>query len=263
MTFDDVNRAKLLVFLVGFALLFAVETVFTSRQLHSKRGKRFLFHSFLAVVNTAMLRTVALTPLYLLILYCEERGIGISRIFGLTGIWEIAATVVVLDFFDYVWHRLNHTVRLLWRFHAMHHSDNDVDVTTSLRFHPGELLMSAVMKAIWILIWGPSLWGFAVFEIGISLASQFHHSNIDLPDLIERVLRKIIVTPRFHATHHTVNKATSDNNFSTIFIWWDKLCGSYVCPDGVPLDNLGIPEVRDKFLSPQAQLTLPLRLYHN
>ena len=172
---------------------------------------------------------------------------------------RIIASVIVLDLFDYVWHRLNHRVGTLWRFHKVHHVDTHVDVTTALRFHPGELFISAFAKALWIVIWGPSLWGFAAFEISISLAAQFHHSNIDFPRPVERVLRLFIVTPRFHTSHHTVARRTGDANFATIFILWDRIFGTYREPDDREMQTLGLPEGRDDYLSFQAWLTQPFR----
>jgi len=132
-----------------------------------------------------------------------------------------------------------------------------VDVTTALRFHPGELFISFFVKLLWIAAWGPTLVGFAAFEIAVSLASQFHHSNIDLPERWERFLRLFIVTPRFHTSHHTVSRRTGDANFATIFIVWDRLFGTYREPDEIEMQELGLAEGRDDYLSFTTWLTEP------
>lgn len=179
----------------------------------------------------------------------REKQWGLAPLLGLEGVAEVVASLIVLDMFDYWWHRWNHRVPFLWRFHKVHHVDTQVDVTTALRFHLGELLISVVVKAAWILTWGPTLWSLAIFEGFVTLAAQFHHSNIDFPDPVERLARLLIVTPRFHASHHTVSQRTRDNNFSTILIFWDKLFGTFQREDAEEMRTLGLPGGRETYLS--------------
>ena len=176
---------------------------------------------------------------------------------GIDGYQEMIASVVILDMFDCFWHRFNHRIPFLWRFHKVHHVDTHVDVTTSLRFHPGELMISAIIKSIWILILGPSLLAFAIFESAISLTAQFHHTNIDFPDSVETPLRKIFVTPRYHTSHHTVCRRTGNENFGTILIFWDKLFATYRQPDYEEMKTLGLKNGRDSYLSFAATLKGP------
>ncbi|MEW8497819.1 MAG: sterol desaturase family protein, partial [Candidatus Thiodiazotropha taylori] len=134
--------------------------------------------------------------------------------------------------------------------------------TTALRFHPGELFLSSFAKALWVLVWGPTAIAWFVFEGLISLCAQFHHSNIDLPEPIERVLSRVIVTPRFHTSHHRVERAYGDANFSTIFSFWDPLFGSY---NQMPReekeaesgDLIGLPQARETAFSFKAWLIEP------
>jgi hypothetical protein len=146
------------------------------------------------------IRVFAYVPFLLWAVYVEEEGWGLSRWLGLVGWIEILLSIVVLDLFDYLWHRANHHVRFLWRFHKAHHADTAMDVTTALRFHPGELLLSALMKAVWIAVWGPTVIAWFLFEALVSLCAQFHHSNIDFPNPVERWLsrgaRLLVSTPR-------------------------------------------------------------------
>jgi len=253
------DNLRLIFFLGGFAALFLIETLFSARSWHIRRGKRARVHASMAVFNTVFMRLLVVAPfLYWADLVASE-GWGLSPLLGYVGIAEIIATIIVFDFFDYVWHRLNHRVPVLWRFHKVHHVDTHVDITTALRFHPGELTISAFAKGLWILLWGPSLWAFAAFEISVSLASQFHHSNIDFPEKVERWLRLIIVTPRYHTSHHTVARRTGDANFSTILIIWDHIFGTYQEPDAQEMQRLGLLEERENTMSFFAWLAQPFR----
>lgn len=237
------------IFLFTLIIMFTIETIRPKRVWGNPRIHRLLFHLTLAVFNTALLRIVASKPLLNWGTIVYENKWGISSFFGLSGLIEILITLVVLDLFDYWWHRFNHRTPFLWRFHKVHHVDTHVDITTALRFHPCELLLSAVVKAIWILILGPTILSYTLFVTALTAAALFHHSNIDFPDRIETLVRSFFVTPRFHAAHHTVNKRTGNANFSAILIFWDKIFGTYQEPDYEEMKKLGLSRGRDTYLS--------------
>jgi sterol desaturase/sphingolipid hydroxylase (fatty acid hydroxylase superfamily) len=249
--------AKLPIFVAGFAVFFVIETLAAERPWQAPRGQRLRAHALMALFNQVVLKLVLLAPFLVWSEYVFQQGWGLAPMLGYSGLGGIVATVIVLDMFDYWWHRFNHRFGLLWRFHKVHHADTHVDVTTALRFHPGELFISYFVKLGWILIWGPSLVGFALFEVAVSLASQFHHSNIDLPERWERFLRLFLVTPRFHTSHHTVSRRTGDANFATIFIVWDRLFGTYREPDFAEMEELGLAEGREDYLSFMSWLAEP------
>lgn len=258
----DLDTGKLIVFLAGLGLFLALETLRPARGWTQARWRRIGFHGAIALLNTVLMRLLVYVPFLLWIVFVEQQGWGISRLLGLTGWPEIVLSVVMLDAFDYFWHRANHRMPLLWRFHKAHHADTTIDATTSLRFHPGELIISGAAKALWVLVWGPTATAWFLFEALVSLCSQFHHSNIDLPDGIEGALSRVLVTPRFHATHHAVDRRWGDRNFSTILSIWDPLFGSAVraedgpAPLGAP-DAIGLPEGREAAFSPLAWLLEP------
>ncbi len=260
----DLDSGRLLVFLAGFAVFFLVETVFPARPWEGSRWQRLGFHAGVAVLNTVLIRVFAYVPLLLWIVYAEEEGWGISRWLGLFGWPEILMSILVLDFFDYLWHRLNHRVRFFWRMHKAHHADTGMDVSTALRFHSGEMFLSALMKGLWVFVWGPTPVAWFLFEALVSLCAQFHHTNIDLPDGIERRLSWLLVTPRFHAAHHAVDRRWGDHNFSTIFSFWDRLFGSYAWPGergrlGWAASGLGLPQARELAFSVRAWVEEPFR----
>jgi sterol desaturase/sphingolipid hydroxylase (fatty acid hydroxylase superfamily) len=252
-------QTRIALFAAGAAIFFLLESLRPARRWHASRGRRLLVHGSLAAGNALLVSLLFALPRALLAAVAAERGWGLSRRMGLSGIGAFVAGIVVLDFLDYAWHRANHRVPMLWRFHAVHHTDTHVDVTTALRFHPGELLLAEIVKACWIVAWGPSLAVFATFEILTSLASQFHHGNLDLPPRAEPVLRLAAVTPRMHASHHSATTRSLDANFSVIFSCWDRLFGTYMDPAPSDLRLQGLWWGRDRDLDPRFLLAAPLR----
>ena len=156
-----------------------------------------------------------------------EMGWGLFPTLGLDAGPTIGASVVALDVIFYGVHWANHRVPVLWRFHRAHHSDLDFDVTTAVRFHLGEVLVSTGVKAACITILGVSPWGLVAFETGLLAAAQFQHSNLRLPESWETRLRAVIVTPNMHRIHHSRVPAEHNANFGTIFSGWDRLIGTY------------------------------------
>ena len=238
----------------------AWETFRPSRPWNDARPRRLGFHAAVAAGNTLVMRLLLVPPLMAWVAFIHRKGWGLGGALGLTGWPEVLATLVVLDMLDYWWHRLNHRVFFFWRFHRAHHSDTHVDASTSLRFHLGELVLSTLAKTLWVLAWGPSVFAFTVFEAAITAFAQFHHANVDLPEPGERLVRLFHMTPRLHAAHHTVTLRTRDANFSTIFLWWDRLFGTFREADAGELAALGLPELRAGDLSWAAFLAAPARL---
>ena len=258
----DLDGGRLFIFLGGLIFFIILESLRPARSWQGSRTQRAFFHGTIAVFNTLLVRVFLYVPFLLWVVYVEQQGWGLSRWFGLNGWVEIVLSLVVLDAFDYFWHRANHRVPFLWRFHKAHHADTEMDVTTALRFHPGELLLSFFAKGLWVFAWGPTAIAWFLFEGLISLCAQFHHSNIDFPDRIERYLSRIMVTPRFHCSHHAVDRKYGDANFSTVFSFWDVLFGSHEqVPRGaggqLAAHAMGLPEARDLSLSFRAWFMEP------
>lgn len=134
--------------------------------------------------------------------------------------------VLLLDFLIYWWHRANHEVGFLWRFHEVHHLDRFLDTTSALRFHFGEVLLSALARAGVILLLGFPFASVLAFEALVILAAVFHHSNLRLPAGLERALARVVITPSIHWVHHHAVRADTDSNYGTIFSFWDPLFGS-------------------------------------
>ena len=144
--------------------------------------------------------------------------------FGWVG---LALDFVVLDLWTYAWHRANHRWPLLWRFHRVHHLDQFLDVTSAVRFHPGEVLVSALARAPLIIIADVPLAALLVFDAVMLAGALFHHSNLRLPQGAEAALRILLVTPSHHWVHHHVARADTDSNYGAMLTLWDRLFGSW------------------------------------
>jgi sterol desaturase/sphingolipid hydroxylase (fatty acid hydroxylase superfamily) len=140
---------------------------------------------------------------------------------------EILLAVVVLDLVLFLQHVMFHAVPLFWRFHMMHHADLDCDVSTGLRFHPVEVVLSMGIKLGAVILIGPTPVAVLVFEVILNATSMFNHSNIWMPTTIDGALRWIIVTPDMHRIHHSMLPRETNSNFGFNLPWWDRLLGTY------------------------------------
>lgn len=140
--------------------------------------------------------------------------------------WGMLLDFLVLDLWIYWWHRANHRLPFLWRFHEVHHLDEFLDASSALRFHFGEVLISSLVRALFIILAGLPLASVLAFETLLALATMFHHSNVKLPAKFERALSYVIVTPSIHWVHHHALRADTDSNYATVLSIWDRLFGS-------------------------------------
>ncbi|HEY6007696.1 MAG TPA: sterol desaturase family protein, partial [Geobacteraceae bacterium] len=233
------------IFLANFAALLLGERFAPYARPQQRKSFRVLFHLGIIVANSIILYLIISRPVFALLSLTDDRGLGLARVLGLDGWSEIVATLIVFDYWDYWMHRANHRLPFLWRFHKAHHSDMEIDVTTSARFHIGELLISNAVKCLVILLWGPSLAGLVTFDILLTACSQFHHSNLDLPAAVQDPLEGILVTPRMHRCHHALHESCWNTNFASILPLWDRLGRSYhLAKEPLELAQIGLPAPR-------------------
>ncbi|MGO1119496.1 sterol desaturase family protein [Rhodovibrionaceae bacterium A322] len=152
-----------------------------------------------------------------------------------TGWPALLVDLLILDCLIYWWHRANHVVPFLWRFHEVHHLDRFLDTTTAVRFHPGEVLLSASFRAGVIFLLDLPLTSVLVFEALVLLAALFHHSNLRLPERLEKILSRVVITPSIHWVHHHARQQDTDSNYGTFLSVWDRLFGS-ASPNARQLD---------------------------
>ncbi len=162
------------------------------------------------------------------------------------GLGGFALDVVLLDLWLYVWHRANHVVPVLWRFHQVHHLDQQLDATTALRFHVGEVFLSSVLRAMVMVALAMPLASVLVFEVVVAVVAIFHHANLKLPAPLHRVLSCFIVTPSIHWVHHHAVRADTDSSYATILSVWDRLFGSTSRTPQVPDMHLGVEGQADQ-----------------
>jgi len=160
-------------------------------------------------------------------IWAEVHGYGLCNATAWPSVIEAAAAFLALDLLIYWQHRLFHVVPLFWRLHRMHHSDLEFDATTGVRFHPGEILLSMLVKMAAIVALGAPVLAVIAFEIALNATSLFNHSNLRLPAAVDRALRGLVVTPDMHRVHHSVYRAEHDSNYGFNLSWWDHLFRSY------------------------------------
>ena len=181
----------------------------------------------LLLTNTIVVRLLSSTSLVGIAVGVSAMNWGLFALIDAPAMLETLVAVVLLDASMYLQHRLFHRFAWLWRLHAVHHSDTAFDLTTGIRFHPGEAVTSFAMKAAAVVILGADAWAVLIFEVLLSTASLFTHTNVQIPQRLEGILRRLIVTPEMHRTHHSVAHDEHNTNFGFLLVWWDWLFHSY------------------------------------
>ncbi len=216
------------VFFLGGLVLFAgMEIILPVRSRVEKRRHRWFRNIVLTGFNTFILRLLLPVLPVSLALLAVERGWGILNILEIHPIPAFIIAIITLDLVIYLQHLMFHAIPLLWRIHAVHHTDLDIDATTGLRFHPFEIIISLCIKLGAVLLLGPPALAVIIFEIILNFTAMFNHGNIRLPLLVDNLLRKIIVTPDMHRVHHSVRIVETNSNFGFNLSWWDYLLGTY------------------------------------
>lgn len=156
--------------------------------------------------------------------------------------------LLLLDLWIYWWHRINHLLPFLWRFHEVHHLDETLDASSALRFHFGEVILSAMVRAVVIVVLSVPLKSVVIFEIVIAFSALFHHSNLRLPQRFERLLSWVVVTPSIHWVHHHAVQRDTDSNYATVLSIWDRIFGSSSRTQRVADLLVGVEGRQDKHL---------------
>lgn len=238
MSFEEIAQAKVAVVLVIFAAFFLAERAWPSRP---PPGAPRLFRNLILWAINAGLSPFLVLPIPL---YAASLAL-VERPEWWAGTAAIALDLVILDLWTWFWHRANHQVALLWRFHRIHHLDGHLDTTTALRFHFGEVLISAVARIPLIVVLGMPMTTVIAFEGVLLAATLFHHSNLRMGRTAERWLARIIVTPGIHWVHHHATQADTDSNFATVLSLWDRLFGTRSPNPRTPDMTLGVVNAAD------------------
>jgi sterol desaturase/sphingolipid hydroxylase (fatty acid hydroxylase superfamily) len=206
-----------------FWLLFVLERAFPLRRRHCSVVGRLLINLAISAVAfgvaAGLVRPAALAALH----WSAQKPFGLIYLWNLPSGAKFIFGFLWMDLTFYWWHIANHRIPFLWRFHNVHHIDPDLDVSTGFRFHFGEVAMSAAFRAVQVGVVGISAPAFAAYEIVFQANTLFHHSNVRLPIRLERLLNKLLVTPRMHGIHHSQVEREANSNYGVVFPWWDRL----------------------------------------
>jgi sterol desaturase/sphingolipid hydroxylase (fatty acid hydroxylase superfamily) len=212
---------------VGFVLAFGVAVTVQRWRPHRALAGSWRANGGLWALNAAVLGAVCAGCACTVSRWASNGGVGLLNE-GAVSLWvAIPVSVLGMDLVSYFWHRANHLVSVLWRFHQAHHSDPDYTVTTALRFHPGELLMALPLRLLAVAVLGVPIVGVIVFEVVFAFANFWEHGNIDLSRRLERTLGRVFITPALHRRHHGRASRLLNTNYGTIFSFWDRMFGSY------------------------------------
>lgn len=204
------------------------EVAAPKRRLEIPRVIRWTNNFALIVVDTIILRLTFPILAVGLAVVAKERGWGILNAIEAPFWPALIISVLLLDLAIYLQHVMFHALPGLWRLHRLHHADLDFDVTTGLRFHPLEILISMGIKLAVVAALGPPAIAVLLFEVILSATALFNHGNIDLPQALDRVLRWIVVTPDMHRVHHSIDPLETNSNYGFNLPWWDRIFGTYV-----------------------------------
>jgi sterol desaturase/sphingolipid hydroxylase (fatty acid hydroxylase superfamily) len=239
------NRFGIIVAIVFGALLFA-QWCWPLRRQHFSMLRRFMRNIIVAAPSLLSSRLLLVPVPFVVSVWAARHHFGLFHWMQLPGALALIAGVLLYDYAYYWWHQLMHLGAFFWRFHNVHHTDLDMDVSTASRFHFGEVLISIPFRVAVVGLFGLGIPTLVVYEVIFSVANQFHHSNWRLPLGLERLLVRVFVTPRMHGTHHSIVQRETNSNWGTVFSWWDRLHGTLRID--VPQDaiTIGVPAYRDE-----------------
>jgi sterol desaturase/sphingolipid hydroxylase (fatty acid hydroxylase superfamily) len=232
----------------GVLIAMAVwEVLAPRRPQRIGRARRWPGNLGVVVLDTIILRIIFPTAAVGMALIAKAHGFGLFNAVELPRLVAIAASVILLDLTIYLQHVLFHAVPVLWRLHRMHHADLEFDVTTGVRFHPFEILLSMVIKLCVVAALGAPALAVLVFEVLLNATSMFNHGNVRLPAALDRVMRWMVVTPEMHRVHHSIAPRETNSNFGFNLPWWDRWFGTYRAEPEAGHENMtiGIEQFRD------------------
>ena len=244
----------------ALGILWLIEGVLPMFEGRVNRVRHGLANVVLGVGNAVIVAFVFAGTTLFVTEWAREHGIGLLHVFALPTAVRLTLAVVIFDAWQYLWHRLNHQIPVLWRFHAVHHADRAMDASTALRFHTGEIILSSTARLAVIPILGMTVGEVLVYESVLLPIILFHHSNVSMPNRVDTWFRWLIVTPWMHWVHHSSYQPETDSNYSSIFSFWDRLFGSFRLRADADEIQLGLENMRQsEWADLRGMLTMPFR----
>jgi sterol desaturase/sphingolipid hydroxylase (fatty acid hydroxylase superfamily) len=218
-------------------LMLALESWFPAAGNRRRRMRHAARNMTLWLLNALAVALLAAPLIGNIARWAEESRLGLLNMLSLPPAIATVTAFLLFDGWLYLWHRANHKFGFLWRFHRVHHSDPSMDATTAVRFHTGEVLISSALRLAVIPLLGITLWQLLAYEALMLPVILFHHSNVNIPEKVDRRLRALIVSPAIHRVHHSRARVETDSNYSIIFSFWDRIGGTFrLRRDGRPVD---------------------------
>lgn len=228
---DYLHAHEAVVRLTSFTFIFAVfviwEILKPRRAQRYPKRLRWSNNLGITLLNTVTVRLLVPTSAVAMAITAQQQDLGIFNKLPVSAGLSIVMAVLIMDAALYFQHLAFHHVPFLWRLHRVHHADLDFDVTTGIRFHPLEILLSLCIKMVVVLMLGAPVAAVVIFEVLLNATSVFNHANIYIPHKVDRVLRRLLVTPDMHRVHHSVVVNETNSNFGFNLPWWDYLFGTY------------------------------------
>lgn len=247
-------------FISIISLVIFWEFIAHKRPLTQSKIKRWLNNFGLIIVDTVVVKLLLPAGAFGVALWAESKGLGLLNNINISPIMATVATVIILDMIIYWQHRLFHVVPLFWRLHQVHHADKDIDVSTGLRFHPIEILISMLIKFAAVIALGAPAAAVVLFEVILNGMAMFNHGNIRLPKALDSLIRLLLVTPDMHRVHHSVFKHETNSNYGFNLSLWDKIFGSYHAQPDLGHDNMTIGLEQYQGNTPTSSLLWMLKL---
>src|SRR3989338_3066789 len=218
------------------------------RVLTVPKMLRWINNIGIVVINSFLLRIIFPSAAVGVAIFAQKHGWGLFNHFQLPYWVAVVLSVVALDFIIYLQHVMFHAIPVFWRIHRMHHTDLDFDVTTGIRFHPMEILLSMLIKSAGVVVLGPPVLGLIIFEVALNATSMFNHSNVRMLRGVYRIFRWFVVTPDMHRVHHSIEERETNSNFGFNLPWWDRLLGTYRNQPRMGHESMtiGLEDFRDK-----------------
>ncbi len=223
----DETAIRLSAFVLVFAAMAWWEVLTPRRKRTYSRLSRWPSNLGIAALNIVLTRLLLPANAVGLALVAEGRGWGLLSSLSVPGIAKIVGSLIMFDLTIYLQHVMFHAVPALWRVHRMHHADLDFDLTTGVRFHPIEIVLSTLIKFGAVVALGTPAISVVIFEVWLNASSMFNHSNVHLPARLDRYLRWMVVTPDMHRVHHSAVVGETNSNFGFNLSWWDRALGTY------------------------------------
>jgi sterol desaturase/sphingolipid hydroxylase (fatty acid hydroxylase superfamily) len=248
------------VILALMATLFGLEQLSPLRRRRRPLLGRLLLNFGLSTLSfltaLALVRPAAIAALH----WTSSAPFGLVHLVPMPPAARLLLSFLLMDLTFYWWHVANHRIPFLWRFHNVHHIDPDLDVSTAFRFHFGEVAFSAAFRAVQVGLIGLSAGAFAFYEVVFQVSTLFHHSNLRLPERLERRLNALLVTPRMHGIHHSDVREHTNSNYSVVLSCWDRLHRTLGLDVPQSQIVIGVPAYSDaKDNTPLNALLLPFR----